>query len=228
MTATGLKVIACITMFIDHYAMVFVDESTTAHVVMRIIGRMAFPIFAYLIAEGFFHTRHIHKYLARLLIFAFISEIPYDMAQGVDVGFGSLNIFFTLFLGLLVIHLYHHIKNKKIGLVIVLLIGFISGLAEMDYAIYGIMTIFFFYHYRGHFQKQAISFGGMTALFVGLGFLGNTTIDIRMFVQLFAIISLGFIYFYNGKKGKSMRYLFYLFYPGHLLILGLVRMYLAS
>ncbi len=88
------------------------------------------------------------------------------------------------------------------------------------------LQYFFFYYYRGKFRLQALTFGGMTALLVVLGNLGNTMIDIRMSIQFFAIGSLFFIYLYNGKKGKHIRYLFYVFYPAHLLILGLVHMYL--
>lgn len=226
MTGTKLKVIACITMFIDHYAMIFVDERTTAYVLMRIIGRIAFPIFAYLIAEGFFYTHNVNKYLTRLFIFAIISEIPYDIAQGSYFDFSSFNIFFTLFFGLLGIHLYHCSKNKNLGLGMVFLIGFLAEITEMDYGLYGIFTAFFFYYYRGNYRLQALTFGGMTALLVVLGNLGNTMIDIRMSIQFFAIGSLFFIYLYNGKKGKHIRYLFYVFYPAHLLILGLVHMYL--
>ncbi len=228
MTSTKLKVIACITMLIDHYAMVLVNESTTAYVLMRIIGRIAFPIFAYLIAEGFFYTCNVNKYLIRLLIFAFISEIPYDIAQGLYFDFSNFNIFFTLFFALLGIHIYHRSTNKNLGLVIVLLIGFIAELTEMDYGLYGIFTAFFFYYYRGNFRLQALSFGGMTALLVTLGNLGNNMIDIRTHFQLFAIGSLLPIYIYNGKKGKNIRYLFYVFYPAHLLILGLLHMHLEG
>ena len=97
MTAFTLKIIALTAMFIDHIAVVFPD---TVPLWFRAIGRLAFPIFAYLLAEGFRHTRSKEKLLMRLLAFAAISEIPYDLVMGNTINSATnTNIFYTLFLG---------------------------------------------------------------------------------------------------------------------------------
>lgn len=224
MSSSKLKIIACLAMLIDHMGMVLVNPSPLYYA-MRIIGRIAFPIFAFFIAEGFFRTKNVYKYMGRLLLFALISEVPYDMAQGAFMQWSNLNIFFTLAMGLLCMHLYHKVRGRGYGLFIVLAGGIVAELVGADYGMYGILTVFIFHYYRNNFHKQLLVFGGMTALYVMLTVMGNSIFHISMVIQLFAITSLLLIKTYNGRKGMNMKYLFYVFYPGHLLILGIIRMF---
>ncbi len=215
MNSTNLKIIACLTMLIDHLGAVFFPQ----YIYLRIIGRIAFPIFAFLIAEGYLHTHNVKKYLIRLFTFALISEIPFNLAfNGNIIDFGSgLNVFFTLFFGLLAVFVYDHYKN--FGFLPVLLIGIIAHLLDTDYGMLGVMVIFAFYAFKGDFYKQALSYILLTLVFLGILYLEYESINL----QVFSPIALIPIYFYNGKKGFNIKYLFYVFYPGHLLILGLLR-----
>lgn len=215
MSSTNLKILACITMLIDHLGAVFFGE----YVIFRIIGRLAFPIFAFLIAEGFLYTHNVKRYLTRLAVFAVVSEIPYNLAfDGEIFILGSgMNIFFTLFFGLLSIYIYDNYKRN--GLYFVFLMGIIAQILNADYGILGVIIIFSFYYYNRDFRKQALSYIVITLLFAIIDFASYQTFNI----QMFSVLALVPLYFYNNKKGINLKYLFYIFYPGHLLILGLLK-----
>src|SRR5690554_3017221 len=214
---SNLKIIAIISMLIDHIAVVnlFNIENSNLIYLMRIIGRMAFPIFAFLIVEGFYYTRNLNKYFTRLLIFAFISEIPFDLAIFNTIfNFTHQNVFFTLALGLLSISLYdkYKVKSKSLGFIYVLLICLFSIILRTDYNIFGILMIFVFYYFRNNFNLITFNIILINLITFSL-------------IQIFAILSLLFIFLYNNKKGLSLKYLFYVFYPGHLLTLYFLTSY---
>jgi len=214
---SNLKIIAIISMLIDHIAVVnlFNIENSNLIYLMRIIGRMAFPIFAFLIVEGFYYTRNLNKYFTRLLIFAFISEIPFDLAiYNTIFNFTHQNVFFTLALGLLSISLYdkYKVKSKSLGFIYVLLICLFSIILRTDYNIFGILMIFVFYYFRNNFNLITFNIILINLITFSL-------------IQIFAILSLLFIFLYNNKKGLSLKYLFYVFYPGHLLTLYFLTSY---
>lgn len=219
MNHTHLKVIAILTMLIDHIGAVLFPEL----IVLRMIGRLAFPIFAYLLVEGYFHTRDVKKYLIRLGAFALISEVPFDLAFfGEAFYFGYQNIFFTLSLALVGIWMLETYKESKPvdgGLIFVgLCIG--SILLRTDYSIIGMLTMFLFYHYRSRKGKALYSVG-MLHFIVGLlsaGFLAGT-FNLQGMLQSLAALSMVLIWFYNGQKGRSLKYFFYAFYPVHLTVL---------
>ena len=106
MSSLVLKITALITMIIDHYGAIFQGNI----IIYRIIGRLAFPIYCFLLVEGYTHTSNIKKYASRLIAFAIISEIPFDLAFFGKIGFEHQNIFFTLFIGLAAIYF---IDNKE-------------------------------------------------------------------------------------------------------------------
>src|SRR5690554_5628220 len=167
MSTFALKIIAIITMLVDHAAVVFIPSDTWLHLIGRIIGRLSFPIFAFLLVEGFFHTKNIKKYLTRLGVFALISEIPFDLAfYNTYFYIGHQNIFFTLFLGLLAIHLISMVEKKfhdqilYINLAnagITILFSFIASILMTDYKFLGILLIVAFYLFRGSKPLLVIS-----------------------------------------------------------------------
>lgn len=255
MTSFILKLIAITTMLIDHIGAVLIPQNSQWYLVFRMIGRLAFPIFVFLIVEGFYHTKDIKKYLKRLGIFALISEIPFDLAfynymyrEDISVqlkrvfelitqqkfnselsdlvttiigrGMKHQNVFFTLFLGLLLITLMNQLEQKYKNKIIILNIlealfvivfSIIAFILRTDYNYAGILLIVAFYLFRTSKILMTLSL-----LFI-MGFvLGGE-------ISLYATISMIFIALYNGKKGKDIKYIFYIFYPAHLFLLYLIN-----
>lgn len=227
-SGSTLKLIALVTMLIDHTAAVILvrillingyDEALyIVYEVMRKIGRVAFPIFIFLMIEGFEKTRSRKKYIMRMAAFAVISEIPFDLAFSAELlEFDYQNIFFTLLIGMLVMLVFEAIGRMEWNVWIklgVCLLVFIAGmeLAELlhtDYGAKGIMGIVAIYFFRQNRWMQIIA--GCVA------FLWETTAPLA-FIP---------IAFYNGKRGLQLKYIFYLFYPLHLIILYLICMALG-
>lgn len=203
-----LKMIAIVSMLIDHVGYVFFPKVT----MLRIIGRLAFPIFTYALAEGFFYTRDAKKYLMRLGVFALLSEIPYDLAvTGKVLEFSHQNVFFTLFLGVMMLYIMSKAKNIIVQYSVVIATVFLCKFLHTDYRNIGVLLVFIFYVFR---QRKAEKL-----LLVGLIFLGLTG-----GLQLYALLALPLIALHNGEQGPKMKAFFYLFYPAHLLILYLVHL----
>ena len=211
-----LKIIGIITMFLDHYHYIVGGSE-----ILNIVGRIAFPIFAFTLSEGYTHTRNLKKYLLRLFIFAVGIQLP-------SILFNynyPMNVFFTLFFGLLAIYVFNfksiRIKPKFLWLIKISLIGFILFISqkyEFDYGIYGILLIMNFNIFRNDKFKILMNFlilNTFNKIFPNVFGLTDT--------QFFSLISLIFIFMYNGKKGRSMKYFFYLFYPIHFFILEMIK-----
>lgn len=243
LTGSTLKLIAIVTMFIDHVGAAIVARIllqyradipviTAIHGVMdyhtlyvvymtlRMIGRIAFPIFCFLLVEGFLHTRDSRKYAMRLGIFALVSEIPFDLAfSSALLEFEYQNVFFTLFLGLLTMMGWDAIEKKFadgsfmriLCNALVLFAG--MGAAELlrtDYGMKGVFCIMVLYIFRNKRIYQVIA--GCLSFF---------------WWEIAAVLSFIPIYFYNGKRGLKLKYFFYAFYPAHLLLLYLICHFLG-
>lgn len=217
-----LKYIAFASMFIDHFNKAIITPFLTGSGVLNIIttifdvlGRIAFPIFAFMIVEGFIKTKSRWKYLRNLLIFAIISEIPYDMFQSaVFINTRSQNILWGLALGLFTIMVIDKLKEriKKrplwifVSILIVALSSLLSMLISADYEYYAIIIIYIYYLF---YDKRLLA--------SGLGFL-------VIIKEIYAILGFATVLLYNGEKGKQNKIFNYLFYPVHLLVLGIIRM----
>lgn len=219
LTSFDLKLIALITMTFDHIGAVLLPQ----YGFLRIIGRIAFPIYAFLIVEGLFYSKDIKKYMFRLFVFALISEMFFDLAFYDSYIYKEhQNVFFTLFIGLITVYftdiirkkMYEDNKKQKYLFGSLLIIIFIAGiliadLLRTDYAFYGVFMIYCFYMFRFNFLSQLISVGYIN------GFMMGGT-------QTYALLAMPFIYFYNQKPGKyKLKWLFYLYYPLHLIIIFL-------
>lgn len=214
-----LKWIAILCMFIDHIGAIFTPYEFN---MFRIIGRLAFPIFCFLLVEGFYHTRNVKNYVIRLGIFVLLSELPFDLAFSGKITNESQNVFFTLFIGMLVICSMRFIESKVkdnnpilccfLCLPVIALGCFLAYLLKTDYEIRGILLIVAFYGLRDRF---------FVLLMVSFAILSGK-------YEIYAFISMLLISLYNGKKGPSMKFFFYLFYPGHLLILYLLACYMDN
>lgn len=253
MSIFSLKLIAIITMLIDHTGAVLLRSNAELYWPARTIGRIAFPIFVFMLVEGFHHTSNIRKYLTRLGIFALISEIPFDMAfyKGfyyrdfvsdfkasftneatfhlfLKNVFSYQNVFFTLFLGLFAIYCISMIEKRFKKEVILsnifqalVTIGFCAAavLLRTDYDMKGILLIVAFYLFRG---SKIIT--TVCLLIIIITFFPSSKGNIN--IETFALLGMIPIAFYKGKKGKNIKYFFYIFYPAHLLILWFVSAFL--
>ena len=231
MTSFGLKIIAIISMVIDHLGDAWFGRTTG----MNLIGRLSFPIFAFQISEGYIHTKNLKKYFLRLFIFALISQIPFMLFRSTFTTGFSLNIFFTLFFGLFTIFLYDKFtntsftftKSKKIyiffkyffAICCFLLIGLLAEVAKFDYGFFGIFIIFLFYVFRNKKVFMYISFIIASIIRYGLMIYTNGYHYLYILLTIFTILPLLFINIYNGKQGRKVKYFIYAFYPIHLLIL---------
>ena len=223
LSGSALKVLAVLCMLIDHSAFLLarnpiplftvLGKQISVYYLMHLIGRMAFPIFACLIVEGYLHTHSRLRYSAVLLLFAVLSEVPWDLNRsGAFWDFSKQNVFFTLFLGYLGICAYEGLRNKwflRAGTIVVLLLG--SILLRADYGLTGFCFILLMYALRDHeLLRDAIGTGALTSQWkAGLAFVP--------------------LALYNGKrgfiKGSALKYAFYLVYPLHLLALYCIKHY---
>lgn len=198
-----LKIIAIISMIIDHIGHVFFPKI----IEFRIIGRIAFPIFAYQIAVGYIHTKNLRNYKLRLLFFALVSQVPYFL-----VFPKGLNIFFNLLLAVIAIELYDKKRYLALGGLFIY-IHLITKVTFFGYGIYGILLSLIFYIFSKETMKISIGFVLLTISY----WLYN-----NIFVQLYAILALPIILIDWKYKILLNKWWFYLFYPTHLLLIYIV------
>lgn len=282
LTSYAIKWIAIVTMVLDHTAAILVwDAYTTTlyatgradaqlwydlYTLMRHIGRIAFPLFCFLLAEGFAHTHSRPKYAWRLFLFALISEWPYDFAlYGTGIEFTAhQNVMFTLLVGFLALwggeavgqlvdRGIARMKARRSGttaalgahspapspdaaavsagvradgtrtltlptilatIVFVLAGAWVADVTEMSYHAFGVLLIGALYLGRGKPWLQLV---------LGSALVGWYCWDHADLFEIYAVIGLALLPLYNGRRGPSMKWFFYVFYPAHLLILALIE-----
>lgn len=235
-TSTGLHIMAMAFMLCDHLWGTVVPGNDW----MTCIGRLAFPVFAFLLVEGYFHTKNLKRYLLRLLAFAVISEIPFNLAIGSRAFYPiHQNVLWTFLISLLLIHWNERANNKGnvfaqivVGCASILSACIIGILTFVDYNHYGILTVLVFYFFRG--RKWWCYLGQLVCLwYINIEMMGGLGYALSLFgkdfflsQQSFALLALIPIWLYRGKQGhhsKPFQYFCYAFYPAHLLILGLLK-----
>lgn len=234
LSGSALKMIAVVTMIIDHIGMIFflgpASTSSTYYAIyyiLRLIGRISFPLFAFLVAEGITHTKNIYKYLLRMLIFAIICEIPFDLViEGSLFDFSSSNIFFTFTFSIApvaamrlvgkfaikskaeFIKKYAHITAFIVATFACLILAEASGAI---YSYYGVALVLVFYIFKNNRPFDLVA-----AALVLFAFG-------RLTIELYSLLALPIIFFYNGERGfintKVKQYIFYAIYPVHLVVL---------
>ena len=236
----ALKWVALITMFIDHIGAIIgqaVFESwglVWLYFVLRVIGRISFPIFAFFIAEGWRHTHSKARYALTLLAFAIITQPIYYFALNDNLF--DLNILFTFCISLLVLQLIDQIKKDKgltpfyvvLIIAILLLVFVLDGLGiTVSYGIYGVLfTATFYIFYNADFKHHRVWLWCVASLLMILDWLSYFIMadmtNFGSYLSLFALLALPPLMLYNGEKGKhSLKWLFYIFYPAHILIIYL-------
>ena len=219
MTGNTLKCLALVSMLLDHIGAVLMSTPAFSdprwQAIMysfRFFGRLAFPIYSFLLVEGFLHTKNLKRYAESMLFFAVISEIPFDLAfYGTFFYPQHQNVYVTLFLGLLVLKGLQRWEKDERKQWLVLLMGCLAAfLLKSDYDILGILMISSVYWYRNDPVKRAFT-AGLLAFLSSIGLYGGA-------VLAFLPLSL-----YRGERGRSLpKYAFYWFYPIHLIVLCLV------
>lgn len=228
-----LKLIAMVCMLIDHSAVLLIEQELLGvysvsgafpllgegwmvfDIVLRAIGRVAFPIFCFLLVEGFFTTHSRGRYVGRMALFCLLSEIPFDLAMSDRLFYnGYQSVYFTLCVGLLVLWGADWVQGRTwnrflraAGVIGVLLAGMVlADWLKTDYGSFGVLFIFLFYALRTRRE-----------------WLRNLVCGAACAWEVTAPLALVPIHFYNGQRGLRLKYVFYLFYPGHLLLLKLLQ-----
>lgn len=232
-SGTALQALAVFFMTLDHIGAIILRERQIVWAnilhempmlfVLRAIGRAAFPIFAFLLAQGMLHTRSRGRFMLRLALFALLSELPFDLAfYGVAYYPDYQNVFFTLFLGAACIALFDS-GNRVLGVTAVLPV-LLAQLLRTDYAALGVLTILLFWRFS---QKGASGVAAVVLLFtVGCLMYGH-------WIYLFALLALPLLLCYNGMRGGPpgrvgatvRKWGFYLYYPAHLSVLAALAKY---
>lgn len=205
MTGFQLKLLAMLAMTADHIGAVFFPEIP----LLRWIGRLAMPVLCFFIGEGLRHTRSPRRYLLRLTGFALLSELPFDLAFYGGIEWGHQNVYFTLALGLLALWA---IQSRGMeGWLLALTAALAAELLGCDYGMYGVLLILLLDRFHRARSEQLAG-----AALLNLTFFGLQT-------QTLSLIALPLLWLYNGKRGRDDRRLFYLYYPAHLCVLGILR-----
>ena len=232
-SGTALKTIACITMLVDHIGASCIEagiltpgldagtlsqDTLSAYplyrldMVLRFTGRLAFPLFCFLLVEGFLHTHDFKKYALRMLGFALISEGPFDWAFFSGVYWGHQNVYFTLLLGLLAMKALDTYQTPEGMPALKGILGaaacfLAAALLHCDYDVLGLALILALYMTRKDKRAQCIA-GAVFSLF-----------------EPVAPLAFGLVWFYSGERGSSSKleqWAFYWFYPAHIFVLGIL------
>lgn len=231
LTTFSLKIIAMITMLADHIGIMFFEDIHQPYVILRSIGRLSFPIYCFILTEGFFHTGSRKNYAIRLGAFALISEIPYDMFHGKFWDLGAQNVMFTLLFGFLIIWAIDSVKNYEIKYPQILIDiageGLLNALLKATAVILGVGAAYFLnstYSYAGvvfiicfYFAHEHKIGQLLSNMLFNMGFYLPS-------IQWLGVLSAVPIALYNGRSGpKKGKYIFYLFYPVHLVALTVIK-----
>lgn len=227
-----LKMIACVTMFIDHIGALIVSELyrqtripalLEIYDLMRLIGRVSFPIYCFLLAEGATYTGNPKKYALRLAIGAILAEIPYDLAFYGQLTWNKQSVMVTLLLGLCALMLMEKRDHVLWKIVVALPFLLAARYLRTDYGSNGVLLIVLFGLSRELPYRQLCQTLGIWFVFSpGHKMMLNWFRGIKPTLQEWAILAMILIFLYNGEKrsqSKSLQWTFYLFYPVHLLVL---------
>ncbi len=228
-----IKYIAMAAMFLNHFAAVFLEYGTLLHDVFEYIGYFTAITMCYFLVEGYEYTRSKKQYGIRLFLFAVISQIPFSYA----FHFGNLNMIFTLFICFMILVAREKIQNNALQTIVVTLLVLITAFGDWPF-LAAIFTILFA-NYKNDRKKMMMSYGAAFFLFAAFNVMNGlamgktiTSAILSGGLSGIALLVSGAVimFFYNGKRtehGQTFsKWFFYLFYPGHLLILGLIHSFM--
>ena len=235
LSAAVLHILAMALMLCDHLWATLLPAQEW----LTCVGRLAFPMFAFMAVEGYFHTRSLKRYALRMLVFALLSEIPFDLMYG-GTWFYPVhqNVIWTLLIGLLGIRAMEAVREKgKLWLYVLTCVGVtalgaaLGTLGMVDYYGAGVLTVFVFYFFHGREWWKLL--GQILALYwINVRMLGGQVypmtilgMDVELSQQGLALLALVPIWLYRGRQGyhsRAFQYVCYAFYPVHMLILALI------
>lgn len=237
-----LKLIAIFAMTIDHIAFAFVPNGTALAVLMHAVGRITGPVMFYLAAEGYHHTRSVPRYVLRLLVFALVSYLPFQLfCYGGELlarfHFTRLNVIYTILLGVLAVWVRHEVRPMPVKLLLIALLTLLA--IPGDWGTSGVLMILTFDFFYGDFRSQSFAYVLLILLDQYILHLFTTpvfsllyegTLDLSAWVygaeNLGLFLPLLLLHHYNGQRGGHGswgKWLFYIYYPAHLTVLGLIR-----
>ena len=213
----GLKIVACLTMLLDHIGAVLVPSMK-----LRVIGRLAFPIYCFLMAEGIVHTRNPKKYGLWLLIGVFLAELPFDLLFYRGLTLAHQSVMVTLLLGFMMVR---WAKKRGRPWLPFAVCFFLAEILGTDYGGIGVSLVGLFAFTADKPHKFLIQTAGMAVLMLLMGSVEVSVGIVNVPIQMFALFAMVPIWFYSGKKATSspaIQWAFYLFYPVHLTVLLIV------
>lgn len=216
-----IKLLACLFMLIDHIGYFFFPDQMA----WRALGRLSFPLFAFMIANGWYFTHNRKQYFWRIFIFGAVIQIPFSLF----VNSSLFNIFFTLSFGIIAIWLWDKTKKPALRIIYCLIPIIAAYLINADYGWFGVSLILACHIFYDDFPRLSVAFILLSILRILMGYLGwmlGGDYPTIISLQPFALLSLAFIFLYDHSPGHKCRWLFFIFYPTHLAILYLIYNFL--
>lgn len=216
----GLKLLACVTMLLDHTGMVLFPGRQ----IFRMVGRLAFPIYCFLLAEGAHYTRNPARYALRLTIGALLSELPFDLACSGGWDWGSQSVMVTLLIGFLMLECMKRTELLPVQILTVVPFAALAEVCRTDYGASGVVLIAIFW-----LTRRSKPWLRTLLVFAGLLSVPSARImvfDVGFSMELLGIFAMVPILLYSGTKrsyAKPLQWAFYLFYPVHLTLLWLIK-----
>lgn len=223
LSGSALKIIAVLSMVIDHCAYFLMEHGTPLYGVLRCFGRIAFPVFAFLIAEGFANTRNRSRYFLTILGFAIISEIPWFLLNGYD---GTHNVMFTFAIGVAALTVFDRLcEHRPLCVIVISLLLALAYWTGVDYDWRGVLMIVLFYMLR---HQTIAPWSDRSDICLPSQAVRQIIFTLPLMIHYGmagAILASLVIFLYDGTrgqiKGAVAKYSFYAFYPLHLIILFL-------
>ena len=221
-----LKYVSIIAMLLDHFAAYFLPSNLVIYSILRMIGRLTAPIICYFLAEGYFHTRSKTKYLVRLLIFAVISQVPFMMVENINWTHLRLNILFTLVLSFMALWCFDSIRNPLLKALSILSLISLSILA--DWAVIAPIWVLIFHAFRNDRFHKFEYFTISILVYLGIIVISSILLEYQLSEYIFHIgmvIVVPILLLYNGSNGKHRisKWIFYIIYPFHLMMIALIK-----
>ena len=224
---TGLKLIACVTMLLDHLGYAFIHQPYGVYALLRVIGRLSFPIYCFLITEGIHHTKSPAKYLLRLGILAVLSEPGFDLMCYGRLTWVKQSVMVMLFMGALMCLIIKKLPRFWMKLFVVIPFYLIAPRMHSDYGTSGILIIAMFMLTRELPRKDLWRLLLMGGLCLYMGGFGIRVLGYSVPSFWFAVFAMVPILLYSGQKGRSGRWVTWsmnLFYPVHLAIIAAIKL----